>query len=97
MKVTINGFILASQEPWQQEPEFIFREYDASKYGSQDKVLVKEHTIESDVPDNFDMRPGLVANLEAKKAALQAEFTARITEINGQIQSLLALPMETVS
>jgi hypothetical protein len=92
MKVSVSGFILASQEAWQQEPEFIFREYDASKYGSQDKVLVKEHTIEFDVPDNFDMRPGLVANLEAKKKALQAEFTARINEITRQINEIIEMP-----
>jgi hypothetical protein len=91
MKVNVSGFILASQEVWQEKPEFIFREYDASKYGSQDKVLVKEHAIEFDVPDNFDMRPGLVSNLEAKKKALQAEFTARINEITRQINDLLAI------
>lgn len=93
MKVIVEGYIIARQDRWMKEPEFMFREYDASAYPSEHeaKVLVGRHTVEFDVPDAFDMRPGIVANLEKEKEKLKAAFQARITEINAQIQSLLAI------
>lgn len=43
------------------------------------------------MPDGFDPRSGIVANLEREKAEVTAKFQALITEINGRIQSLLAI------
>lgn len=92
MKVTVEGFIIATQEVWQQEPEFIFREFDTSKYSNDEtRVMVRPHTIEFEVPDGFDMRPGVVENLEREKQRITAEFQARVTALNAQIQSLLAI------
>lgn len=93
MKVKVEGFIIATQEAWQREPEFIFREYDTSKYAisGEAKVMVKPHAIEFDVPEDFDMRPGLVENLQREKEKITAEFQARVTALNAQIQSLLAI------
>lgn len=50
-----------------------------------------DHSFEVEVPDGFDPRSGIVANLEREKAEVTAKFQARITEINGRIQSLLAI------
>lgn len=93
MKVVVNGFIIATQDKWQKKPEFVFREYDSSQYSSDTelRVLVAKHTIEFEVPDDFDMRPGIVKGLEREKQRITAEFQARVTEINGRIQSLLAI------
>jgi hypothetical protein len=93
MKVTINGFIIAKQDKWTPAPEFVFREYDSSKYQCEGEclVMVKPHTVEFDVPDDFDMRPGMVENLEREKEKITAQFQARVTQINAQIQSLLAI------
>ena len=54
-------------------------------------VFVKEHTTTVEVPDDFDPRPQQVAALEAEKQKARAEFQKRITEIDRQIQSLLAI------
>lgn len=90
MKVTVKGFVHAEHEPWQKEPQFVIYPFDMSKM-SNHRVLLHERDIEIDVPDDFDPRAGLVANLEREKEAITAAFQARITEINGQIQSLLAI------
>jgi hypothetical protein len=50
---------------------------------------VQEVTI--DVPADFDMRAGLVQNLEAEKKRLMADFNKRVAEIDGQIQKYLAI------
>ncbi|MBB5414052.1 hypothetical protein [Paraburkholderia atlantica] len=64
--------------------------FDMSKsFG--DRVSVGEQEITIDVPDDFDMRTGLVANLEAEKKRLMAEFNARVAAIDGQIQKYLAI------
>lgn len=51
--------------------------------------------IEYEVPDNYDFNSGVVANLQAAKQRLMAEFQNRITEIERQIQEHLAIPMQT--
>ena len=56
-----------------------------------DRIFVKEHTTTVEVPDDFDPRPQQIAALEAAKQKARAEFQARITEIDRQIQSLLAI------
>jgi hypothetical protein len=90
MKIVQNGFILASKNDYEGKFEFVFREYDASQYGS-DKILLGKHTIEFEVPDDFDPREGLVRNLQRKKKKLADEFNARVTEIDRQIQTYLAI------
>lgn len=72
--------------------------FDMSK-ASGDRVLAAVQELEIDVPDDFDMREGLVRNLEAEKKRLMAEFNARVTVIDGQIQKYLAIenaPSEVV-
>ena len=55
---------------------------------------VVHQTAYFDVPDDFDPRPQQVAALEAEKQKARAEFHARVTEIDRQIQSLLAIEHE---
>ena len=55
------------------------------------RIFVKEHTTTVEVPDDFDPRPQQVAALEAEKQKARAEFQKRVTEIDRQIQSLMAI------
>lgn len=99
MQVKIKGFIYAQKgTEWDSVRreiadclKFDFTTYQKSKEYSPLAVLVREHEIEVDVPDDFDIRDGLVANLEAEKQAVMAAYQKRVTEINAQIQSLLAI------
>jgi len=91
--VTVAGFIhfdpmrARHADIWQTP--FVFREYEPQT-GSE-SVLVGEQTITLEVPEEFDPRPGMVKALEAKKEKARAEFAALVTQIDRQINELLAL------
>lgn len=88
MKVTIKGAIYAVKYDWSDRIFHMFKDYEPT---SNEYVKVCDHEFMVEIPDDFDMRPGLVANLEEEKRKLQADFQARVTAINAQIQSLLAI------
>lgn len=90
MKITLTGFIFASQESWQANPEYSFATYERDLY-SKDLVRVCPHEFTVEIPDGFDLRPGMIANLEREKKQLMAEFQARVTAIDKQIQEYLAI------
>ena len=76
------------------KPEFELLPWDCRTWDpahADGRVFIKEHTITVEVPDDFDPRPQQVAALEAEKQKARAEFQKRITEINRQIQSLMAI------
>ena len=91
--ITLKGFIFAEQEPWQDEPEYSFATYERDLY-SKTLIRVCPHEFSVEIPEGFDMRPGLVAKLEAEKKQLMAEFQARVTEIDRQIQTYLAISVD---
>lgn len=98
MKVMMKGYVMATKtreydckkHQVVDGIQFTFSHYDSSKY-DEAQVVVQEHSFEVEVPDNFDPREGLVANLEREKRRISAEFQAKVTQINAQIQSLLAI------
>jgi hypothetical protein len=90
MKITIKGFITCQQYAWDTKPTFSFYGFDPTGYDPS-TVKVMEHEFEVEVPDNFDPRPGQVAGLKAKKEEIQAQFAAKVKEIDDQINSLLAI------
>ena len=96
MKVTVKGFVFW-KKGYQEEDVFELLPWDRRKWdetNNDGRVFVKEHTTEIEVPDDFDPRPQQVAALIAEKQKARAEFLARVTEIDRQIQSLLAIEHE---
>lgn len=91
MQVEIKGFIVFGQYDYElrtgEKPYFCFKDYEPS----DGFVTVREHSITVEVPDAFDPRPQMVERLEDEKKKVTAEFHARVTQINAQIQSLLAI------
>lgn len=91
MKVEVKGFILFGQYEhefnWGGKPYFTFKEYESLE--GFVKVQAYDFTVE--VPDDFDPRPEMAKKLEAEKKKAEADFHARITQLNAQIQSLLAI------
>lgn len=69
---------------------FGFQVYDPGKYGTS-AVAVRPHTLELEVPDEFDPRTAQLEALKHAKDKIRAEFTARVTELDEQINNLLAL------
>lgn len=58
------------------------------------RVFIGAHTVTLDLPDISEFVPDVVAQLEARKTAMQATAAAAIAEVDGQIQSLLAIGQE---
>ena len=92
MKIELKGYLFCRL--YGGKPEFELLPWDCRTWGAVNadgRVFVTEHTTTVEVPDDFDPRPQQVAALEAAKQKARAEFQARITEIDRQIQSLLAI------
>ena len=92
MLIELKGFVFCRTSGG--KPEFEMFPWDCRTWGAVDvdgRVFVTEHTTTVEVPDDFDPRPQQVAALEAEKQKARAEFQARITEIDRQIQSLMAI------
>lgn len=88
MKVTETGFILFRKETWEKEGSYMFKPWEYTEAGY---VTVCPHTIEYEVPDDFDPRPAQIKQLEEKQREAAAAFHALTTEINRQISELQAL------
>ena len=92
MLIELKGFVFCRL--YGGKPEFELLPWDCrlwSETAQGGRVFVTEHTTTVEVPDDFDPRPQQVAALEAAKQKARAEFQARITEIDRQIQSLMAI------
>lgn len=61
------------------------------KMETTDRVFVCEQSITVEIPDDFDIRKSALAILKEEKEKIAAEYQKRLTEINAQIQSLLAI------
>jgi hypothetical protein len=97
MKVTIKCFVHAEKEPWDLEVKHTIYPFDMTSTSSRSLALIGEQDIEIEVPDGFDIRPSLVANLEREKEKLSREFNGKVMEINREIQSLLAIENKPTS
>lgn len=94
--ITIPGFIYAEQpESWQHGDANIIGgvSYRFSTYNSDKPGKVCPIKLTFDLPEKFNPVEGFVKNLEAEKQKVRADFQARITEIDRQINQLLAIEM----
>ena len=95
MKVTIESFITMNPPAIAAySGKFTVFDYDVtgSEY-ARGRVMVMPHNIEVDIPDDFDPRPAQIAELQAERTKVQAEFSARVTAIERQISELTCLEM----
>ena len=92
MKKTITGFIIARQYEWESEPTFTWVPIDPTQYGDKDSVVVCEHSIEVEIPKEFDYVPHRVSQLRKRKDDLAVELHQKLADIDEQINKLLALP-----
>ena len=93
MKLSIEGWVHAKHDRYNPR-ELIYVFFEGSKpwNGTENEYIpVCAYTIEFDLPEDFDPRAKQIEALEKERTKLQAAFQARITEINAQIQSLLAI------
>lgn len=94
MKVELTGFLYWKKDPYSGKHSFEFLHWDCRTWDAKDRqgrVFIKEQSIAVEVPDNFDPVPGQIAALEEQKRKARADFQRTVTEIDRQIQSLLAI------
>ena len=92
MNIDMKGFVFCRASGGKVEFELL--PWDCRLWGetAQDgRIFVKEHLTTVEVPDDFDPRPLRVQMLEKEKQEARAKFQERITEIDRQIQSLMAI------
>lgn len=66
----------------------------ASEHLCDNEFMVAQGEFTFTVPADFDAVAPMVSALEAKKAALTAEFSAAVMEINRQLSKLQAIEHE---
>ena len=89
-KKTLEGFVVARQYDWEEEPTFSWMPCDPTEW-DKDSVVVNQLSIEIDIPDTFDIRPFRVASLEKQKQEIQRKFAAEVAKIDEQIKKCLAI------
>ena len=89
-KHIIDGFIVWRHAAWMDRPRIDFLTFDPREVGI-DSVVVRAHSIEVEVPDDFDPRPAQVAVLREKREKAAATFSAYVAEIDASISKLLAI------
>ena len=100
--ITIPGFIYACKPT---STDFLLKDkqivggvkyvFDAYDYSDRSEIYTKvcQYALNFDLPESFNPVNAFVANLEAQKKKVRADFQARITEIDRQINQLLAIEM----
>lgn len=93
MKQTFKYWIYAERVGSQLE--YMLSHLEWGNYeGSRERVLISTHTITHELPELSDSVPAIIAALEARKEAMKATAAAAIAEVDGQIQSLIAIGHE---
>lgn len=90
-KHTITGYIVSTQYGLKDAPLIEFRTYKPSAEYSPNTVIVREHSFDVDVPDDFDPRPAMIASLQEQKQIVRAEFAKKVKQLDDQIADLLAI------
>ena len=88
--VEIKGWIVFDTY-YAKNPEIWPSPYRFTDVDFTDGIKVQPHTFAVEVPADFDPRPGMVQELEAKRRKLQAEFAKRMSGIDAEISKLQAL------
>lgn len=91
MQYTIKGYITSTQYSPNGEKTIDFRTYRPTAEYSPNTVVVREHSFEVDIPDDFDPRPAMIASLEEQKQIARKKFAEEMRTIEHRIQSLLAI------
>jgi hypothetical protein len=92
----VKGYITATKFAWENTPSFSFQTW-MPREDDEETIAVREHSIEVEIEDGFDMRPLQVKQLEEAKRMAQAAFAAKVKELDDRIASLLALEAPPVT
>jgi hypothetical protein len=89
--VGINGYVYFKQYDWEEEGSFVISQYPPEVGSSPNEKFIKSEMFFVQVPENIDMREVKLAALQEEKTKIEAEFAAKVTQINRKINELLAI------
>lgn len=93
MKSKIDGIIYfdISRKEFDFSASFIKRWFDDEGGQWNGYIFVAEHSIEIDMPDDFDLIGPQLAALDVKEAELNLQYNQAIKQIKCERNSLLAI------
>jgi hypothetical protein len=97
MKHTINGVLVWEKNVWKDTPNVFFFHCSpenapgSSEYAS--RAVIREHSFEVDVADDFDPTADVIAQLTEQKRKLRLKLAEELAELDDRISKLQALPM----
>jgi hypothetical protein len=89
--VEIKGYVYYRQMDWDDTGTFIISQYPPEiMIDSNHKFIIERHVF-VEVPEIVDMRQVKINALQEEKQKIEAEFAAKVTQINRKINELLAI------
>ena len=96
-KHVVKGFITYEKPSYQPKPSISFSMWKPCAKYSPNTVVVAEHSIEVEVPDDFNPVPLQVGMLEAQKKELRLKLAQELILIDEQIANLTCLTNEVTA
>ena len=93
MKHTIEGFITYTKGPWSDKPEIGFSQYAPLPGVHSYTVMVKPHSIEVEVPDDFEPNKAKIDILEEAKRLKKETYLEERAMLDQAIKELSNINM----
>lgn len=90
-KHTIEGFVTYELYSWSKVPTISWSTYDPTDADWTEAVSVRAHSIEVEVPDDFNPIPQMVAGLEEQKRQERLKLAQKLAEIDEKISKLTCI------
>lgn len=94
MKIKVPGYIVCIEQEWIPDEPIRFSFYPFKPTLMTGTSVVREETIEIDVPEHYDPTPGKIAKLEEEMANKRLIFAHEMMDLERKIHELQALPNE---
>lgn len=94
MKIKVPGYIVCIEQEWDKEQPIKFSFYPFKPTLIDGTFVVREETIEIEIPDSFDPTPQKIAKIEEDMANKRRIFAHEMMDLERKLQQLQALPNE---
>lgn len=88
-KHTIKGYITYHKYNWSDTPVIQFCPWKPTE--DHETAIVRAHSLEVEIPDDFNPVPLMVAGLEEKKRLARVRLADELREIDEQMSKLLCI------
>lgn len=87
-KHIVEGFITYEAHSWTTTPTISWSTYDPTDADWTEAVAVRPHSIEVEVPDDFNPVPQMIAALDEQKRQARLQLAQKLAEIDEKISKL---------